>query len=207
MPLPAQAANANFTSCLRPWLIPDRWVENTAPANRFNVGDVYNPPSSFGPGSGWSAVDLGAPLTLTQGDPVATMDGNAYYEMGDPSAYTGAITGCAIQSATGDAVAVTAVSGILPAQEALTFSAVSALVVNGPVIVPVALFSPVEYAAAGPTGPASLHIVHMMGFRISSVDADGTLHGTIVTALGEIAPGRPVLESSLGLLKFIMLVR
>jgi Flp pilus assembly protein TadG len=203
----AQAANANFSSCLKPWLIPDKWVENIAPANQFNPGDFYTPPNPISSGTGWSTTDTGTTLTLAQGDPAAQMDGNDYYEIGDASNYSNAIAGCVTQLGIGDAVAVTTVTGILPERRALTFAAVSPLIANGPAIVPVALFSPVEYAAAGPTGgPSLLHIVHIMGFRISGVDADGTLHGTIVTALGEIRPG-PVLESALGLLKFIMLVR
>ena len=38
----AVAAVANQSSnCLRPWMIPDSWTENTAPSSKFNGADVY----------------------------------------------------------------------------------------------------------------------------------------------------------------------
>ena len=39
----AVAAAANQSSnCLRPWMIPDTWTENTAPTSQFNGTDVYD---------------------------------------------------------------------------------------------------------------------------------------------------------------------
>jgi Flp pilus assembly protein TadG len=200
----AQAWTANYTPCMRPWLIADRWIENTAPSNQFNGADVYTPPPSFtGVGSGWSPVDIGSALTLTQGDPSTPMDGNDYYEMDAASGYPAAITGCADSAHIGDPV--TTQSPISPDP---TPAAVSALIANGPVIVPVALFSPVEWAAVPDrsTGSFTLHIVNIMGLKVTDVDFDGTVHGTIVFALGETKPG-PDVSLAAGLLKFIMLVQ
>jgi Flp pilus assembly protein TadG len=206
----AQPANANFTPCMRPWLMSDKWIDTSPPANQFNGTDVYTAPTPLGSGTGWGAPDRGTSLTLTQGDPAATMDGSAYYEMGDVGAYVGAITGCAMQLAIGDAV--TTVTGPLP--DPRTPAAVTALVADGSVIVPVALFSPEEYAAADrSTGVFTLHIVNIMGFRVSGADFDGTLpgsklYGTVVTAFGEIKPGPPPVGGPIGsLLKYVRLVR
>ena len=39
----AVAAAANKSSnCMRPWMIPDKWTENTAPSDKFNGADVYD---------------------------------------------------------------------------------------------------------------------------------------------------------------------
>jgi Flp pilus assembly protein TadG len=200
----AQAANANYTPCMRPWLIADKWVENTPPANQFNGTDVYTPPpldSSLG--SGWNPADLGSAVTLTQGDPTAPMDGNDYYEMNAASGYPAAITGCADSAQISDAV--TTQMPILPDP---TPAAVATLLANGPVIVPVALFSPVEWAAVPDrsSGSFTLHIINIMGLKVTTVDSDGTVHGTVADVLGESKPG-PFVGINAGLMKFITLVQ
>jgi Flp pilus assembly protein TadG len=200
----AQAANANYTPCMRPWLIADKWVDHTAPANQFNGADVYTPPPlDFSLGSGWNPDDLGSAITLTQGDPTAPMDGNDYYEMNAASGYPAAITGCADAAQISDAV--TTQMPILPDP---TPGAVATLLANGPVIVPVALFSPVEWAAVPDrsSGSFTLHIINIMGLKVTSVDSDGTVHGTVADVLGESKPG-PFVGINAGLMKFIMLVQ
>src|SRR5436190_9724984 len=64
----AVAAAANQSSkCLRPWMIPDNWTENTAPTSKFNGADVYTPPNpvtGLG-GSGFKVPqDVGRVVTL-----------------------------------------------------------------------------------------------------------------------------------------------
>jgi len=78
----AQTMIANGTPCLRPWAIPDAWVEGRAPAanfQRYGVGGVplvpfdnYVPPDATGPGTGYRFAtsnaarhDFGASLALT----------------------------------------------------------------------------------------------------------------------------------------------
>jgi Flp pilus assembly protein TadG len=92
----ARVAIADSSDCLKPWAIPDKWTDNYdvtipietsppqwTPDDRFethtgNGGneqpvanpDVYVPPSTSGPGTGFTiANDLGTPMTLKFGNP------------------------------------------------------------------------------------------------------------------------------------------
>ena len=78
----AQVAVGNGTTCLKPWAIPDTWLEQSSPLNgnfeRYADGtgaivmnpDVYDPPTMMGAGSGFTfGADLGLPLTLSFADP------------------------------------------------------------------------------------------------------------------------------------------
>ncbi len=75
---------ANASDCLKPWAVPDKWLEMQTPAwdptdtfDRYDKGgalipnpDVYTPQSSSGPGTGFTlAIDLGTEITLKVGDP------------------------------------------------------------------------------------------------------------------------------------------
>ena len=39
-----RGGGANATNCLRPWMVPDKWQEVSAPATTYNGADVYAPP-------------------------------------------------------------------------------------------------------------------------------------------------------------------
>jgi Flp pilus assembly protein TadG len=90
----ARVAIADSSDCLKPWTIPDKWLDNydvtgqteTPPAwtddDRFETvtgggqptplpnPDVYTAPSSSGPGTGFTvAADLGRRVVLKQGGP------------------------------------------------------------------------------------------------------------------------------------------
>ena len=89
----ARVAVADASDCLKPWIIPDKWADNhdtTAPIdidmdggrhvrNRTEAGsdldavqspDVYTPPSSTGPGTGFTvAADLGTDGDAQSGRP------------------------------------------------------------------------------------------------------------------------------------------
>jgi Flp pilus assembly protein TadG len=86
----AQAAVANASDCLRPFAIPDKWVElnptagtwsSTSVFNRYQMtgknkgtvltpADTYTPPTDSGPGSGFTiAADYGSAVTLKFGNP------------------------------------------------------------------------------------------------------------------------------------------
>lgn len=85
----ADAAPPNTTVCLKPWAIPDKWIDNhdeTAPIdqiwtpddtfetvdaqdNPLPDADVYIAPTATDPGTGFTLPgDLGVPLTLKVGD-------------------------------------------------------------------------------------------------------------------------------------------
>jgi Flp pilus assembly protein TadG len=96
----ARVAIADSSECLKPWAIPDKWldvydvtnpVETNPPAwtadDRFDTHtgggnptplpnpDVYTPPSPNGPGTGFTvAADLGLRVTLKQGGPSTSIE-------------------------------------------------------------------------------------------------------------------------------------
>lgn len=74
----------NASECLKPWAVPDKWLENQTPAwdptdtfDRYDKGgalipnpDVYTPPSPTGPGTGFTLQnDLYTQITLKVGNP------------------------------------------------------------------------------------------------------------------------------------------
>jgi hypothetical protein len=88
----AQASAANGTDCLRPFAVPDKWVEANMPPSpdSFNKWetqggnrgtpivppDVYTAPSATSPGTGYTlAVDYGTEFTLVYGPGGAGRDG------------------------------------------------------------------------------------------------------------------------------------
>ena len=112
----ARVAVADASDCLKPWIIPDKWADNhdtTAPIDStwtaedtfetgnqqgqtwtpFNPPDVYTPPSSSGPGTGFTvAADLGMMVTLKAGGPQTSISPGVYFPVRIPT-YTGGSTG------------------------------------------------------------------------------------------------------------------
>jgi len=112
----ARVAVADASDCLKPWIIPDKWADNhdtTAPIDSawtaedsfetgqqqgqtwtpFNPPDVYTPPSSNGPGTGFTvAADLGTMVTLKAGGPQTSISPGVYFPVRIPT-YTGGSTG------------------------------------------------------------------------------------------------------------------
>jgi hypothetical protein len=112
----ARVAVADASDCLKPWIIPDKWADNhdtTAPIDStwtaedtfetgqqqgqtwtpFNPPDVYTPPSSNGPGTGFTVTaDLGMMVTLKAGGPQTSISSGVYFPVRIPT-YTGGSTG------------------------------------------------------------------------------------------------------------------
>ena len=108
----ARVAVADASDCLKPWIIPDKWAEHypveTAwtSASTFETGaqqgqtwtpfnppDVYTPPSSNGPGTGFTvAADLGMMVTLKAGGPQTSISPGVYFPVRIPT-YAGGSTG------------------------------------------------------------------------------------------------------------------
>jgi hypothetical protein len=106
----AQAAPANAMTCVKPFTIPDKWIENTDPPwrptstfdrydNRGNVipnADVYLPPSASH--STYSQADIGTVLTIRAGTG-NNIEPSFYYSWAMPggtggSFYSANISGC-----------------------------------------------------------------------------------------------------------------
>jgi len=113
----ARVAVADSSDCLKPWIIPDKWLDNndTSPENPGNMPpqwsqddtyetvdrrgnplatpDSYTPPSSSGPGTGFTvAADLGQPITLKQGSPHTSLEAGVFQPVRIPR-YDGNSTG------------------------------------------------------------------------------------------------------------------
>jgi Flp pilus assembly protein TadG len=113
----ARVAVADSSDCLKPWIIPDKWIDNNdvTPENPGNMPpvwsqddtyetadrrgnplatpDVYTPPSSSGPGTGFTvAADLGTPITLKQGSPQTSLEAGVFQPVRIPR-YDGNSTG------------------------------------------------------------------------------------------------------------------
>jgi hypothetical protein len=108
----ARVAVANASDCLKPWAIPDKWVEQyPAPApwtsastfetgvqqgqtwTPYNPPDLYTPPSGSNPGTGFTvAADLGLQVTLKAGGPQTSIAPGVYFPVRIPT-YSGASQG------------------------------------------------------------------------------------------------------------------
>jgi Flp pilus assembly protein TadG len=112
----ARVAVANASDCLKPWAIPDKWVDNydtVTPIDNtwtsddtfetgnqqgqtwtpYNPPDVYTPPSANGPGTGFTvANDLGLMVTLKAGGPQTSISPGVYFPVRLPT-YTGTSQG------------------------------------------------------------------------------------------------------------------
>lgn len=74
----AEVRPGNTATCVRPWAIPDRWADHSAPANstfdKYSAPsvslpdpDIYTKPTSSTPGTGYQlSLNLGTPLKLHQ---------------------------------------------------------------------------------------------------------------------------------------------
>jgi hypothetical protein len=225
----AVAATANKSSnCLRPWMIPDKWMENTGPSDKFNGADVYaapDPATGLG-GTGFKVPqDIGAVVTLhpNSGNSISPSD---YFEI-DLDGTGGANYRENIQGCSGVSVSIgDTITGLPGAKKGPTKAGVDALVArdpgatwNGtavvgsaygvsPRIVPIAMFSAADYASMGyPTGRFDLHVVNILGFFVQAGGNQAEVTGVLVATAGELNPNGPTVGSGAGFLKKIELVR
>jgi hypothetical protein len=72
----AEAAPAGGMTCVKPFIIPDKWIENTSPPWNMNTstydrydnqGNVLNPADAYDPTRGYSMLDKGTLLILRAG--------------------------------------------------------------------------------------------------------------------------------------------
>ena len=109
----ARVAVANASNCLKPWAIPDKWLEMQTPAwsedDNYDTQvcqgnsctpipappgpDVYSRPTATSPGTGFRvAVDRGLRLTLKAGSPSTSIAPGVFYPVRIPR-YDGISTG------------------------------------------------------------------------------------------------------------------
>ncbi len=217
----AAAQSANGTSCLKPWVIPDKWEEHTAPADEFNPpGDIYTPYNyqTNTPGTGYTLDDIGTVVLLKPGNPnqaisssfyfaidcLADSQGNCVGSSNSGSVYEDNIANCRIKKRIGDTVNTNPGNMIGPTQQG-----VNALTANGTVgrDVVIAMFSPVQFlAVVNPHGNFDLTIVNMLSVRITGMKGNDVV-GTIIGGVGEdLGPG-PTPSGTSSMIYSIRLVR
>jgi Flp pilus assembly protein TadG len=226
----AQAGGANATNCLRPWMVPDKWSEVTAPATTFNGADVYtapDPKTGLG-GTGYSVKnDYGTVITLHPGNPKQAIAPSDYYDinLADSSGgndYRKNISQCTnVTESIGDVVTTLPGHTVGPTKQGVgdliatdpnarwdpsTKQIVGSKYAVSPRIVPIALFSPAEFTALNrQSGQIDLHIVNLLGFFVQTSDGRD-ISGVLISMPGELVAG-PTVGPAASFIKFIQLVR
>jgi hypothetical protein len=97
----AQAAPAAGMTCVKPFIIPDKWQENTNPPFNLNTstydhydnrGNPLNPPDVYVPGQGYTMQDKGTQLVLRAGSG-NNIQPTFYYSWDMPGNTTGEVGG------------------------------------------------------------------------------------------------------------------
>jgi hypothetical protein len=201
----AAAQSANGTRCLKPWIIPDKWQENTGPADEFNPpGDVYIPYDYANniAGTGYTLADIGTTVLLKPGNPHQAISPSFFFEIEEAQSYEEAIVGCEITKIIGDTVNTLPGNRIGPTRQG-----VDTLTANGPVDVIIAMFSPVEFLnVVNPHGNFDLTIVNMLSVRVSGMHGNDVM-GVIIGGAGEIIGPGPTPSGTSSMIYSIRLVR
>jgi hypothetical protein len=207
----AVAKEANGTTCLKPFLIPDKWEENGGNSG-FNPddGDVYRPWTGTNP-TGYSIADFNVTtVVLKPGSPANTISPSDFYEINEfgetgGKTYESSIINCEIAKKIGDTVELFPGSTVGP-----TISGVDALLDanNGEVDVIVGMFDPAVFEAQRrQSGRIILQIVNMLAVRISRT-VGSHIEGLIVGGVGEDMGGTgPKPSGPSSLIKVVQLVR
>jgi Flp pilus assembly protein TadG len=225
----AIAAVANESShCLVPWMIPDNWEENTGPDNKVNGTDHYTPPdptTGLG-GTGYTVQgDIGRRVTLrsNNGSNISRLD---YFivDLGGGTgsrAYRRSIRRCSdVSVSIGDTLTVEPRTQVGPTERGVNqlvdrdrdaswngTEVVGSDYTVSPRVVPVALFSPLQYASMGyPSGRFDLNVVNILGFFVERANGS-EITGVIVSTVGELNPGGPAVGPAAAFLAKIFLVR
>lgn len=226
----AQAVDANTAHCLRPWMIPDKWGGPNQ-ATYVAPPDFYVPPSA-GPASmtGYQPTPafIGLQTTLHTGNPHDTIAPSDYYDIdigSGVSQFVDAISGatCPLDAVT-IGQQLTTQPGRHPNQNSDGAQALiardsgahwdttcacvagSAFTVS-PRIVPIAAFSPAEFAGLDrQSGRIQLTVVNLLAFFVESAPPGGDVTGRFVNNAGILVPGTTVTGGT-AFLKVISLVR
>jgi Flp pilus assembly protein TadG len=226
----AVAAVANATNnCLKPWMIPDKWAEVTAPATDYNGADYYTPPdpvTGLG-GTGYRVPqDIGTIVTLHPGSPSGAISPSDYYDMdlgngNGGKVYRENIEGCSGVSASiggqlttqpGHDVGNTdkGVDGLVALDPGASWDGtkiVGSCCAISPRVVPISMFSPAEFASLDRTsGKFNLTIVNFLGFFVQSRSGDN-ITGVLVSTAGELNPNGPQVGPGAAFLQKVVLVR
>jgi hypothetical protein len=206
----AVAKFANSTGCLKPWMIPDRWLDVDGDGD-FTLGvDEYRPwNTTEGTPTGYTVADIAlqTQVILKPGNPAGAISPSDFYEVFTATDYYENIVNCQITAEIGDVIDVLPGNRVGPTNQGVTDLIAAA---GGPVDVTIGLFSPAEFAAldrqsGNNIGP--LHIINFIGVQISGMQGN-QVEGKIVPAVnGTDSGGAPTPTGSSSLIKSIQLVR
>jgi hypothetical protein len=217
----AKVMAGDFTSCLKPWLIPDRWIEGTAPATEFNPpGDTYIKP-------GYTLDNIGDIVTLKQGDPANAISPSDFYIIGDANEYPENILGCNLSGGLGDTVDVKPGNMVGPTRMSTqdlidldpyaVWNPSTKKIEGGcspncpgasPRLVTIGMFDPEQFEAQKrQSGSFPIDIVNLMGFFVQSVDNGSNVTGVLVGKAGELKGGGGTPEETAAFLTVIVLIR
>jgi hypothetical protein len=203
----AQAAAANFSECLKPWMIPDGFFN--ADGQRVldrgfdpEAGDYYIRPTADSSGTGWSENDIGTQLMLNPPGPQEAIAPSHFYQLTQGNEFDDAILGCTLQQGIGDTIPTFPGGSV-----GLMRHAVEELLRrnDGEVVVPIGMFDPAYFEEMRRKSGKieTLEIVNMMGFRITGMTGKG-MFGTIVETVATFNPANMETQS---LIKVIRLVQ
>jgi len=211
----AEAAPANAMTCVKPFMIPDKYIDNNG-NGVFDLNvDTYIDGTDPAHYTGYTtANDIGTPMMLRAGNQ-NSINPSFYYSWKMPgdiggNFYRDNIDQCnqsiisydpnnpyLMTQEPGDKQGPT-VQGILDliAQDPDTRWDTTCMCVKGsrfsgqsPRVFPIPLFNPVYYATGKANGrPASFELANFLGYYADYVEANGTIHGIITNITGLIDP-------------------
>jgi hypothetical protein len=200
----ARAEAQLTTSCLRPFAIVDKWIENqTPPFDGFDTFDPSGPnPDVYLPEYGGfkPLEDDGRLIVLTgQAGAGQTISAGAYVPLrldesnGGATAYRNNILGCVglphsmgellpIEGGILTGVTVHAVSGLIAMDPAARWDGDAKQIVGSafgqsPRVIHLPVIDPAEYEQAQQTGVSAIHIKNIVGFFVDSMQSDGAIRG------------------------------
>jgi hypothetical protein len=230
----AQAASANAVECLKPFALPDRWVDSTPAVlpSTFGAGDFYAPPTSTDPGTGYGMADRGQPLVIKVATST-TMTMGTFFPVelsvagcGSNNCYSEAIIGCTDSiRGIGDTLTLGAVGQtqatidgvtvIINQDPGASWDSSTQSVVGGcapacggrafsPRLVAVPVIDP-RVTIGGNSG-SLVPVTNIVGFFVDHITGD-EIHGYLLPLPGVIDDERPEVSAASAFLKAILLVR
>jgi hypothetical protein len=222
----AYVSPANATPCLKPWLVPDKWMDLDG-NHDFNLPELYTPP-------GFILPDIGRQFEIRPGDGDAVTledDGTIvraeYYIVGgsddeDEATYGNHIVSCSLTTWLGKKMTEVDVTGteetdarvqqLIDLDPDAEWDAANQ-VVSGPLgfgsprVVILGLFNPkLQWEAIRDGRVSDLQVENLIGFFIEDVD-DGVITGRVIARAADLKEDAPPPPREAGFLNAIHLVR
>jgi hypothetical protein len=196
----AQTMPANATKCLKPWMLPDKWIDEDG-NGEYSAGDTYDLP-------GYTETDIGTELVIhpSGGNAVEPSHYNIINDVGESnsgSVYEDQITNCLLEGWIGKTM-----SDVPGGKQGPTHHGVQALIdqdltatwngttVTGPYglasprVIILALYNPETFWTAKQSGNGdTFDIVNLVAMFLEDVKGNGEITGIIVGKGSDYRPG------------------